>query len=142
MALCPTPSSECIWCTRKKCEKTVYIPDPCDIIYLKLNISLTSTQEEKRMEKNILIASATFVPQDKWEGFCAAVRTAVEGFGGKVVSGIIVAPGPGCNNYAFRINASDLDVIEDIANKITMALMPARWATTGDTVPEVDTYEI
>ena len=39
----------------------------------------------------------------------------------------VIAPGPGCNNYGFRLEGDNADT-ENVANRITMALMPAKWA--------------
>ena len=47
------------------------------------------------------------------------------------LKGLIVTTGPGCYNLAIRIPEN-----ENFVNQLTMALMPARWSTTQDAVPE------
>lgn len=39
----------------------------------------------------------------------------------------VIAEGYGCNNFGFIIDAPE-DRAEQVANQLTMALMPARWS--------------
>lgn len=47
------------------------------------------------------------------------------------VRGAVLAPGPGCYNLAVRMEEN-----EAFVSALTMALMPAKWCTTGDEVAE------
>jgi hypothetical protein len=49
--------------------------------------------------------------------------------------------GPGCFNLAFEAIGAD-EAAEEFANIVTMALMPAKWTTTADKLPDVDTIDI
>lgn len=70
-----------------------------------------------------------------WINIAAAVKPndvpsffeAIKQFAPEVTAGVI-AEGYGCNNFGFIIEA-DEERAEVIANRITMALMPARWST-------------
>lgn len=66
---------------------------------------------------------AAAVKPNNVDTFFKAVR---EGWP-EVTAGVI-AEGYGCNNFGFIIEASE-ERAEQIANQITMALMPARWST-------------
>lgn len=59
--------------------------------------------------------------------FFQAVREACEE-AGFTLKAAVVAPGPGCNNYGFRIEGEEHEVT-NMANQIAMALMPAKWST-------------
>ena len=57
----------------------------------------------------------------------------------EVTAGVI-AEGDGCNNFGFIIDAPD-DRAEQVANQLTMALMPARWSTCeGDPMLKPGTF--
>ena len=55
----------------------------------------------------------------------------------KVKGGFKWTTGPGCTNLAFEIEGDD-ETAEKLANALTMALMPAKWTTTTDLLPDVD----
>ncbi len=67
-------------------------------------------------------------------------KSALEG-GLEVPQGIMWTHGPGCSNMAFDIIGPD-DKAERFADAVTMALMPAKWGTTTDSLPDVDTCEL
>lgn len=80
---------------------------------------------------------AAMVKPKKVEGFFNAVRESFP----EISSGVI-ATGYGCNNFGFRI-VSDDEQAEQIANRLTMALMPARWSRCvgDDMIKEGEFYD-
>jgi hypothetical protein len=68
------------------------------------------------------------------------MREAAEAEGLTIPSFLFVR-GPGCFNMAFDAIGSD-EAAERFANMATMALMPAKWSTTSDKLPDVDTLDI
>lgn len=73
---------------------------------------------------DIVIASLTR-PTNVQAFFEAIKNGALEG--PCTISAGVFTGGKGCGNYGFRINGADKDA-EDLANAITMALMPAKWS--------------
>ena len=69
----------------------------------------------------IIVAAA--VKPNNVDIFFKAIREAWP----EVTAGVI-AEGYGCNNFEIIIEAND-ERAEQVANQITMALMPARWST-------------
>jgi hypothetical protein len=55
-----------------------------------------------------------------------AFFNAVKEFCPAITAGVIAA-GPGCNNFGFRINLPDEEA-KEVADALAMALMPARWS--------------
>lgn len=47
------------------------------------------------------------------------------------IKGAILMPGPGCWNLALLMEEN-----EPFIRMLTLALMPAKWATTNDLIPE------
>lgn len=90
----------------------------------------------------ILIATATR-PKDETsaEIIFGTIRQAAKENGLEVPPGIIWTGGRGCSNMAFDVIGPD-DEAEKLANAITMALMPSKWCTTTDSLPDVDTCEL
>ena len=87
----------------------------------------------------VLIATATG-PKDDTAGetvFRLIRESAKEG-GLEVPDGIIWTGGKGCSNLAFDIIGPD-DKAGRFADAVTMALMPSKWCTTQDDLPEHDT---
>jgi len=87
-----------------------------------------------------LIATAT--SPDSESGFnaiCENIRGAAGEADISVVGGILWTPGPGCHNVAFELQG-DESACERFVGQITMALMPSKWSTTGDNIPEIDTW--
>jgi hypothetical protein len=81
---------------------------------------------------NILIASAKVPAKGAGVKFLHQLRDCAAEDGVVVVGGLIVE-GPGCVNYAINVEPhADLD---NFANHLTMALMPAKWNYTQDPVP-------
>lgn len=90
----------------------------------------------------ILIAT-TKVPRDN-AGFvyiCDAIRGVAKEKDLDVVGGILYTNGAGCANLAFEVEGDD-DEASRLANELTMAFMPARWTTTTDHIPSVDTFDL
>lgn len=85
--------------------------------------------------QTLLIASAT-KPVDL-DAFFAAIREAAVDNSLQVTAGKVV-PGPGCANYAFRVEGEDPQ-IERFSNMVAMALMPAKWEWVSQ-VLEVNTW--
>lgn len=81
---------------------------------------------------NILIAAMKKVlnPQEAFNIMAHAATV-----NGLTLHGMVVAPGPGCTNIALRVTG-DEEEIERYANAVTMVLMPARWGTTADAIPD------
>lgn len=90
----------------------------------------------------ILIATATG-PKDETsaETIFGLIRQSALENGLEVPPGIIWTGGRGCSNMAFDVIGPD-DKAERLANAITMALMPSKWCTTTDALPNVDTCEL
>ena len=89
----------------------------------------------------LLVATAT--RPLNFESFCAQLRRGTEESGMKITSGIIITPGPGCNNLAFELAGYECQEQADrYADALTMALMPAKWSTTPDNLPTEDTNEL
>lgn len=89
----------------------------------------------------LLIATCTR-PLD-FEGFCAQLRKGTAESGMEITSGILFTTGPGCNNLAFEIAGYECeDQASAFADALTMALMPAKWGTTNDTIPAEDVNEL
>ncbi len=90
----------------------------------------------------ILIATAT---APKTEGhveiFFRAIRTLAEEGELTIPPGIIWTGGKGCSNLAMDVIGPD-DEVERFANALTMALMPSKWCTTSDALPNEDTCEV
>lgn len=71
---------------------------------------------------DIVIASST-KPTNS-EAFFQTIREACLENGVTCSAGVITG-GAGCTNYGFRLEG---DNVEQVANMLTLALMPARWA--------------
>jgi hypothetical protein len=54
-----------------------------------------------------------------------------------IIHNILWTDGAGCSNLAMSVEGEEAD-FEMLANGLTMALMPSKWSTTGDTIPEGD----
>jgi len=87
----------------------------------------------------ILIATAT-VPID-FPQFCTMLRDSAKGAGIEIPQGIWWTGGYGCTNLALDLIGDD-KTCETFANGLTMALMPSKWQTTRDCLPEADTYDV
>jgi len=91
----------------------------------------------------ILIATATkFADANGFANVCQIMRDSAAETEMTIPPGIIFTPGPGCNNLAFDLLGGDDDQCERYANALTMALMPSKWSTTADQLPDVDTCEV
>lgn len=90
----------------------------------------------------ILIATAT-APKNKDSAVTmfATIRECAKEGGLKIPPGIMWTGGRGCTNLAMDVMGPD-DEVERFANAITMALMPSKWCTTTDALPEEDTCEV
>jgi len=88
----------------------------------------------------ILIATASKpVTQEKATGFNQIIRDSAKEGGLEIPQGIMWCEGPGCANLAFDLIGPD-DEAERFANSLTMHLGIAKWGTTTDTLPDIDTY--
>ncbi len=88
----------------------------------------------------ILIATASKpTSQAKADAFNAIIRDSAKEGGLKIPQGIMWCEGPGCANLAFDLLGPD-DKTKRFADSLTMHLGIAKWGTTTDTLPEVDTY--
>lgn len=90
----------------------------------------------------VLIATSKW-PKSK-ENFtqlCEILRAEATNSGLSIERGILWTAGPGCSNLAFKLTG-DEDESERFANQITMAMMPSKWTTTGDELPEEDTWNM
>ena len=85
-----------------------------------------------------IIIATSKVPAD-FPQFCTLVRDYAEENGITIPSGILFTDGAGCANVAMELVGNN---VEQFANTLTMVLMPARWAETGDELPETDTITI
>jgi hypothetical protein len=90
-----------------------------------------------------IIIATTKVPLtiEKFTSFCASLRDAAHDRKLTINKGIIFTEGPGCANLAMELIGNNED-IEKFANGLTMALMPSKWGTTQDAMPEIDTCEL
>jgi hypothetical protein len=61
--------------------------------------------------------------------------------GSLVIPAFLWTGGPGCTNLAFEILGDETEA-EHFANALTMALMPAKWATTSDPIPGWDSVDL
>ena len=61
--------------------------------------------------------------------------------GSLVIPAFYWTGGPGCTNLAFELVGDEKEA-EAFANTLTMALMPARWCTTGDPIPSWDSVDL
>lgn len=93
------------------------------------------------MKTKYLIATATKPKgDDNFKELCGLIRSSAEEHELlKVTGGITWVPGPGCNNLAFEIEGDEAEA-EKFVSALTMALMPAKWTTTSDEIPEQDTW--
>lgn len=88
----------------------------------------------------ILIATSAWPKsRESFDEICKTFRIEAFEEGVNLVGGILWTRGPACSNLAFELQG-DEEIIKKLANKITMALMPSRWTTTKDEIPEVDTW--
>jgi len=81
---------------------------------------------------------ATGKKATNFPGLCECIRESAKEGGLEIPQGIYMVPGPGCGNLAMDIIGPE-DEAERFVNALTMALMPAKWSTTSDELPEVDT---
>ena len=88
----------------------------------------------------VLIATSSG-PAGKAQTVFDIIRKSAQEGGLVIPPGIIWTTGPGCSNMAFDIIGPD-DEAEKFANAVTMALMPAKWGTTTDSLPDKDTCEL
>jgi hypothetical protein len=90
----------------------------------------------------VLIATATKPKaMDNFTELCSLFRAAAVEGGLRIPEGILWTSGPGCTNLAFDVEG-DEDVAERFIKAITMQLMPAKWTTTKDSLPEFDTCNV
>jgi hypothetical protein len=84
--------------------------------------------------KNLLIATSKAPSRANFASFVEAVRDA--GKDDNVSVGpVALHDGPGCANLVLSVTGTEED-FERYANGLTMAMMPARWTTTEDTIEE------
>ena len=69
-----------------------------------------------------IVIAAAKKPNDV-VGFFDAIKAAFP-----EISAGVIAEGYGCNNFGFIIDAPD-EKAKQIANSLTMALMPSKWST-------------
>jgi len=88
----------------------------------------------------ILIATSCIPQAGKSEVLLNMFRDFAKEQNVSIPPGILWTHGPGCSNLAMDVIGED-EAAESFANRLTMALMPSKWATTSDALPEVDTVE-
>ncbi len=90
----------------------------------------------------ILIATAT-APKDheSFANMCKSMRDSVADSPITIPPGIYWTSGRGCSNLAFDVIGPD-DEAEKFANAMTLAMMPSKWATTSDELPDEDTCDL
>jgi len=89
--------------------------------------------------KILIATSACPQSEESFKGVCKGLRDEAIDRQVEIVGGIIWCPGYGCCNVSFEVEGEESQ-IERFANAITLALMPAKWTTTGDDIPEIDTW--
>lgn len=93
-----------------------------------------------------LLIATSAAPKDQagFDKTCAIIRESLseETPHMHVTGGILWTPGPGCSNLALELEGGTTEEQERFAHMLTMALMPAKWTTTKDPIPEVDTCEL
>lgn len=88
----------------------------------------------------ILIATASKpTTQEKANAFNDIIRDSAKEGNLTIPQGIMWCEGPGCANLAFEL-IGDEEEAERFANSLTMHLGIAKWGTTTDSLPDVDTY--
>ncbi len=93
----------------------------------------------------ILIATSKQPPnQLAFDEVCKGLRDYFKQDNLEIINGIIWTSGPGCSNLSFELAESNkpIENIEKAVNCLTMNLMPAKWTTTNDPLPAVDTFEL
>ena len=90
-----------------------------------------------------LLIATTSRPRDNgnFRDLCSKLREAALESNLKVTSGIFWTSGPGCYNVALEVNGNE-EACEAYADALTMALMPAKWTTTPDPIPNTDTCDV
>ena len=90
----------------------------------------------------LLIGTAT-KPRDEmnFKELCSKLREAALQSNLRVVSGILWTDGPGCSNVALELEGNP-EACESFAEALAMALMPAKWTTTEDEIPEDDRCDL
>ena len=82
----------------------------------------------------ILIASSGSPKPGTFDDFCRSLDAAAADF--KVhILGYLLVNGPGCYNHALDVKGDDADC-ERFGNALCLALMPAKWCETQDSIPE------
>ena len=74
--------------------------------------------------------------------FFAGIRESAGNLGLRVPLGIIWTGGFGCSNLAFDVIGPNKEEEEDFINMLCMALQPAKWSITYDSLPDVDTCDL
>lgn len=82
------------------------------------------------MLTTVLIASNKVPCEGKQEQFMDDVKEIAREFNCEVKA-IYGTKGPGCYNYAIKLNGERW---EEFADMLTMILMPSRWTTTNEVI--------
>lgn len=90
----------------------------------------------------LLIATAV-APKSKenFEPLCNILRNFVRNEGLEIKGGILWTYGQGCCNVAMDIPGEDA-AVEKVADRLTIALMPAKWTNTNDEIPDHDVCDL
>ncbi len=88
----------------------------------------------------VLIATSKG-PGKNFDTLCQAIRAGALQEGVHIPDGILWTDGLGCTNLAMELIGNDEDC-KSVADAITIALMPAKWCTTPDPLPETDTNNL
>lgn len=91
----------------------------------------------------VLIATAMRPTPESFGPFCESLRVAAGERGLQIPEGILFTGGKnGAANLAFELVGGEEKLMDEFARAVTMALMPARWTTTTDSLPKVDTLDV
>lgn len=90
-----------------------------------------------------LLIATSVAPKSKanFAPLCTLIRNFVKNEGLEVKGGIYWTYGQGCCNVAMDIPGED-SAVEKVADKLTIALMPAKWTNTGDDIPDHDVCDL
>lgn len=90
----------------------------------------------------LLIATATKpLSAENYTSMCGQIRKSAAEGSLEIPGGIYFTNGPGCNNLAMELIGDDAEA-ERFADALTMALMPSKWSTTADMIPDEDICDI
>ena len=92
------------------------------------------------MGMKVIIATSKG-PGNNFEAICKAMRHNAVKNNLAIDQGILWTHGAGCTNLCYELVGDETEA-ERFNNWLTMELMPARWCTTNDDLPDHDINDI